>query len=357
MPFATSYKLHTGYDYYELLAREVDNVASGQRIDLVSMDFNPGEAAIGKLVETLVRALQRDVSVNLVIDAYAFTVRGGNPFGPFFWHKKLPAKMKPFFEKKRTALRLLESHGASCTIINIPKRPLKNPFSGRSHTKFSLVNGRVYIGGCNLSDIRQIDMMVSWEDSQVTQYLRGLVETVKATGNMKTAMNGEDVRLAVDATTDIFLDAGHKFTSLILDEAFKVISEAKRSLLITCQYYPANSTAERLKKAYERGAAVSIVYNDIRKHPISMRFAHYAILLYEKMRLPASFFTGKLPLRAPYLHSKLIASDRGAVIGSHNYVTQGVSFGTAEIALISRDPEFAAAITEALIRHRDAVIK
>ena len=38
---------------------------------------------------------------------------------------------------------------------------------------------------------------------------------------------------------------------------------------------------------------------------------------------------------APKLHAKVLVSERCAIIGSHNYVWQGVRFGTAEIAFIT----------------------
>jgi hypothetical protein len=42
----------------------------------------------------------------------------------------------------------------------------------------------------------------------------------------------------------------------------------------------------------------------------------------------------------PHIHAKLIATERAAMIGSHNYVVQGVSLGTAEAAILRNDPQF-----------------
>jgi hypothetical protein len=42
----------------------------------------------------------------------------------------------------------------------------------------------------------------------------------------------------------------------------------------------------------------------------------------------------------PRLHAKLLATEQGAMIGSHNYVVQGVTLGTAEAAILRNDPQF-----------------
>ena len=65
----------------------------------------------------------------------------------------------------------------------------------------------------------------------------------------------------------------------------------------------------------------------------------------ERMRnLPEHFFAGRLGKLVPKLHAKVLASEKAAIVGSHNYVIQGVNFGTAELALHSMDPAFALAV-------------
>jgi hypothetical protein len=57
-----------------------------------------------------------------------------------------------------------------------------------------------------------------------------------------------------------------------------------------------------------------------------------------------------LPKTGPGLHAKLIATEKGAIIGSHNYVRTGVQLGTAEIALMRYDTVFARNAIAALRR-------
>jgi hypothetical protein len=61
----------------------------------------------------------------------------------------------------------------------------------------------------------------------------------------------------------------------------------------------------------------------------------------ESLRVPKGFFTEMLPRGGDTLHAKLLITDTGTMIGSHNYVAAGVLLGTAEIALLSRDKDFA----------------
>jgi hypothetical protein len=50
-----------------------------------------------------------------------------------------------------------------------------------------------------------------------------------------------------------------------------------------------------------------------------------------------------------HIHAKLLATEQVALVGSHNYVQLGVNFGTAELAMLVRDADFAANITKAVV--------
>jgi hypothetical protein len=48
----------------------------------------------------------------------------------------------------------------------------------------------------------------------------------------------------------------------------------------------------------------------------------------------------------------MVVSENGAIVGSHNLITQGITFGTAELSLQVMDPRFAvdlAAFTKRLL--------
>jgi hypothetical protein len=64
-------------------------------------------------------------------------------------------------------------------------------------------------------------------------------------------------------------------------------------------------------------------------------------MLAQKRRMPKDFFVDQTPKGTPVMHSKAVASEKSAMVGSHNYVERGVKFGTPELVLLRDDPNFA----------------
>jgi hypothetical protein len=73
----------------------------------------------------------------------------------------------------------------------------------------------------------------------------------------------------------------------------------------------------------------------------------------ESLRVPSHFFEGMIAKKNTMLHAKLLATDAGAMIGSHNYVRAGVALGTAEIALLSYNSSFTSQALAAFERARE----
>jgi hypothetical protein len=85
---------------------------------------------------------------------------------------------------------------------------------------------------------------------------------------------------------------------------------------------------------------VTIIYNHPSKHPFPFNFLHQGVVWSEKLSYSSHFFANQLPKDSDFIHAKLLATDKGTIIGSHNYVRAGVRFGTAEIALLSTNRHF-----------------
>ena len=275
------------------------------------------------------------------IDAYNFIVGERIAPGPLFFGKQLPQKMPAFFQHNLEGLKELEASGGRYAIINMPSRRLTPSFKGRSHIKHAIINDRLYIGGCNLYNRRDIDIMVGWENAEVADWLYHITERIIETGNVRTALEGKDIRKRVDSTTELLIDAGRPGQSAIYKDALALIDEAVGSLYMTCQYLPNNPTMKHLQAAYVRGVPIDLYYNHPSKHQLPRSLPHYGLLWHARLRLPASLREKQLLKSQPFLHAKLISSDKSTMIGSHNYVKVGVDFGTAEIALLSHNPDFA----------------
>jgi phosphatidylserine/phosphatidylglycerophosphate/cardiolipin synthase-like enzyme len=184
-------------------------------------------------------------------------------------------------------------------------------------------------------------MMATWHSAKTADWLYSFGLEVAKTGNVRQAMHDDDVALPLDEYSTLLIDAGLPGHSIIMDKALALIDSAREYIVMSCQYYPNDKTARHLKRAHERGVRVRIVYNHPSAHPFPHNLLHGAVVRNERKRLPPQLFRDELPKGHPYIHAKLLATDAGVLVGSHNYVLAGVHFGTAEIALLRRDPQFA----------------
>lgn len=192
--------------------------------------------------------------------------------------------------------------------------------------------------------------MVSWQDTQTADWLFDTMRQVADQQSTKTALGGVDRGFTIDSNTTLLLDAGTPKQSLILDEAYKLIDSAKDSIFLTCQYFPGDATAQHLKAAYARGVKVTVIYSHPSAHGQLKAPAHHAYAAKERLRVPREFFAHRLPKGAPLLHAKILVTDAGSMVGSHNYVVQGVNFGTAELAMLSRDLKFGRALIDKITK-------
>lgn len=326
-------------NYYRDLVIRINQTKRGDSVALATMNFDPDFPGVQAIVDASCAAANRGVNVQLLIDAYNFLATKNKLPGPMWYAKDLPRRMPAYYVKKLDALERLKACGGHYTVTNMPARPLLLPFAGRSHIKFAAVHDYVYVGGCNLNKLN-IDSMVGWRDKDTAKWLQTFADDVHKTKNVHAALKGADVDRQLDEKTELLIDAGARKRSIIYDEALELIDQAEDSVFITCQFFPNSATNRHLVEAHRRGARVTVIFNHPWQHG-----AHYplqqAVVWRERARTPAVFFANQLPRSQKFLHAKVIATEKGAIIGSHNYVPAGVNWGTAEIALLRRDPAFA----------------
>lgn len=333
--------LPTG-DYFAEITERIARTRRGDRVALMTMGYNPGVATIGRLTDELIAAAGRGVRVQLNIDAYSFMVDDVSelPTGPLMLRGSLQ-RLPPAYAKKLACLEKLADHGGGYRILNQPTSRLTNPFAGRSHIKATVINNEAYLGGCNLSHPTLTDAMVRLKDAALADWLHDMILETARSGNVRQAFNDADAIRKLDKTTTIFLDAGIKKQSIIYEQALALIDQAQERIVLTCQFFPGSTTAQHLAAAYERGVDVTVYFNSPRQHPALKSFAMQLVQRYESWQHPKELFSRELPKNTPFLHAKLLATEKAAMIGSHNYVTQGVNLGTAEIALLRKDATFA----------------
>lgn len=331
---ASKFQFYTTREYFDELILSIRATKPGDRVLLMTMTFDPTEPTIAVLAHELIKAARRGVHVTLSVDAHSFLVDRNHFPGPLVPRRHLPKKLPSYFHNK---LHILESLDAlpngSAVILNRPLKGISLPIAGRSHIKIALINDRVFIGGCNLQAEDYIDMMSSWESAETADALRAVMGEVIRGQNVSRVLAQTDRRLVVSDEAKILIDSGVRGQSLIFKEAMELIDHAQDWLVITCQFFPNSITAKHLLRAVERGVQVEVIFSHPKHHGLIGGFGQQVSILRERTRLPKVLFEHALTREDPMLHAKLIASDAGMMIGSHNYVRAGVILGTAEIAL------------------------
>lgn len=331
-------------EYFKQLIRLSKKAKSGDRIAIATMGFDSSEPLIAELVSTLCTAAARGANVQLIVDAYTFLARNRSFIpGPLWFGTPLSQQLSEPFKSHFNALEALKSSGGHYAITNIPGKPFSTPYAGRSHIKTAVMNNLAFIGGCNLEDASNIDIMVAWNDKKAADWLHKWTTRMITTGSTTETFGGKDRYLRLNPDLQLLIDAGVRKQSTIYDHAMQLIDKAEESIYLTCQFFPGGKTTQHLLQAHKRGVDIRIIYS----HPFSHGSKAPGHILYnsrERMRLPAEFFVEQRNAKLPLLHAKVLATEKGVMVGSHNYVTQGVWLGTAEIALQSSDPDFAQAV-------------
>lgn len=352
-----AFRIYSKPEYLQDITRRIGRAVKGDRISLTALSFAPQDPLIGPLVEALCGAANRGARVLLLIDAYNFLVTIGKSSttpGPLFFRKELN-EVSHSNHPVVQALRRIRTAGGRAAITNFPRQLFTNPFAGRSHIKLAIINNRVYLGGCNLDTSSEIDIMAGWDDSVTADWLQDITERSYKTRHTRDVFDNTDINEALDDRSRILIDSGKPRQSLIYRTALRLIDDAKKSVFITCQYFPNHITAHHLSLAHERGVKVTIVYNHPGKDTWPFNLVHRGVVRFERLRRPYGFFAHELPKGTPFLHAKVLATESSALLGSHNYVRAGVNWGTAEIALLRHDPDFATALiakTQSLINRK-----
>ncbi|HEY4160507.1 MAG TPA: phospholipase D-like domain-containing protein [Candidatus Saccharimonadales bacterium] len=336
--------------YFQELIDFARGAGPGDRIAVATMSFHPEEPVIDELTLELTNAARHGAHVALLADAINFTrsVHPSKP-GPLWYGAELTARSPRPFGGRFATLETLQAAGGTYVITNRPTRRFTIPQVGRSHIKYAVLNNRIYIGGNNLDKYRTMDVMVSWDDPATADYIYNFAADVTQTASPRITLKERDVQRQIDGDTTLLIDAGVPRQSRILDAALQLIDEAQERIFMTCQYFPGGRTGQHLAAAMRRGVDVTLYYSPPSVHGLQTP-GHYLYELHERGHNPAGLFKHRLPAGYPKLHAKVLVTEKGAMLGSHNYVVQGVRLGTAEIALCSRNKDFGTELEKAITR-------
>lgn len=298
----------------------------------------------GYFIDTVVSwftdVAMRGLNVRLNIDTSSRRGRGAHPY---YIDSIMPTKGASIrlFQRKldEQLFSHLQKSGAKVTFIN-PEASIAEQllptYLGRNHIKMAIVDDVAYVGGLNLADdnFNSTDFVVKITDPAIVAVLAEIFTQVNE--QQPTV----DYEFPLKDGTRIIVDCGKRGQSFILDTAVKLINHAKDSAHAVTLLAPDGRLLNSLYKAHSEG----IVVENVTSHPQPARnlfgavnIANYVLLHLREKNIPVRF-------SKEGLHAKLLLIDTDlpqhavALFGSHNLSERGVQLGTAEIAMVSRNP-------------------
>ncbi|MDN5275686.1 MAG: hypothetical protein JWN33_335 [Candidatus Saccharibacteria bacterium] len=309
-------RLLTAQDYLRDLTTHVK--AAKKRIYLLALIVSE-DSSTEELIEALLAAAKRGVSVTVAGDLFTYgEVSGG--FLPLRFYNR---------NARRTSdmVRRFKTHGASFSWLG---RSHTTIFTGRTHSKWSVVDDTVYsFGGVNLyhPGIESVDYMLKVTDNNLAD--RFAEEHRRLTQADKTEKLYRSHRFFYQNHT-VYIDGGIVGDSIIYRRATQLARQAEDILLVS-QYCPTGTFGRMLRKKPSR-----LYFNK----PQNATFLNKLVIRYGMLMTKHE----TLYRHDRYLHGKFIIftmkdGKKIALSGSHNFAHSGVLLGTREIALETSDPD------------------
>lgn len=304
-------------EYYRAVIRDMQQATSS--ITIVVYLFIWGDT-MERFFTALEEAAARGVRVKIVFDKMSlyYVSRGRVPGNPF----RHPDDRR--YGKTMASLDRMRAAGADITEIG----PIGlNPYRGRCHTKFTVVDNTVYcFGGVNLYDnaFTNVDYMLRTVNTDLADRLRQLAQVIAEDRPV------DDVIEPLDAHNTLLIDGGRPGHSAIYDRACELAGQAAKVYYVS-QFFPTGQLTGLLRQA---GATCYMTRP--RHSPVHIGAMLTADRLRTRLR---NHYRGQTFLHAKFILFELKDGSRALVAGSHNFSWQGVTYGTKEIAICSTDPQ------------------
>lgn len=309
-------KLLPATDYIKDAVETLKNVKS--RAFLLSMVVAEDDST-NQLIEALKTAARRGVEVNIAADIYTYMELSGT-FVPSHYYSK----------KVRATSRMTKSLSKSGAHFHWLGQSSMTLFTGRTHSKWCVIDDTVYVfGGVNMHDrgIENTDYMFKFKDHKLADILINEQKQILRSDKEHFGLKSHKVAYNDDI---IYFDGGFMGDSIIYRRACQLTKNANDVLLVS-QYCPTGKLSRLLKKTNSR-----LYFNHWRQASGVNRPLIMGGMTISKQKT--------LYTRDNYLHAKFIiftmADGRKiAISGSHNFASSGVLAGTREIALETANPK------------------
>lgn len=270
------------------------------------------------MIAALEEAAKRGVEVIVMADVFTFgEVSGG--FLPIRYYS-LGAR------DANRMVRSFKQAGVKFTWLGPARMTI---FSGRTHTKWCIVDDTVFsFGGVNLYDggIENIDYMFTATDANLADRL--VKEQKRLQNAERRAVNYPSSEFKYK-DINVLVDGGIIGGSVIYHRACKLAEQAE-SIVFVSQYCPTGKLSRILKTKQTQ-----LYYNRVNQAEGLNRIVISVSQAVSRLKT--------LYEKDTYLHAKFIIftmpdGSKRAISGSHNFAYTGVLLGTREIAFETGDP-------------------
>lgn len=327
--------LDSGRDYFPALLHAIAQAT--QEIFLETYLF--ADDAVGhRVAAALCDAARRGVVVRVVVDGF-----GARRFPEIFGPELTAAGVRYRIFRKEIALFTLSRHRLR-----------------RLHRKLAVVDGRIaFVGGINITDdatplgpqCPSLDYAVRIEGPLVAHIRQTVARMWRFRRNapkvppVAPAPECSDAPSFPVRSAAFLLRDNLRYRNTIAHAYLQAIRSARQSVLIANAYFlPGFRFRRALRKAVQRGVAVTVLLQGHSDHPL-LRYATQAIyedLLADGIRV--------FEYRRGFLHAKVAVVDgQWATVGSSN-IDPFSLFLAREANVVVKDENFAATLSESLAR-------
>lgn len=301
-----------------------------ERIYLMTMIMCYDDAT-STFFDAVTQAIERGVKVVIAADMFSYSELGGH----FRFRSRRSRSIQPITELNRK----LKKAGVK---IHWLGNQAASIVSGRTHTKWCIVDNTVYaFGGVNLYEegVHSTDYMFCVKDEELADKLCAEQERIiavnRANHSYRSHMFGDD-------QSRVLIDGGFVGDSIIYRHACKLAQEATHITYVS-QYCPTGKLGRLLEK----------VPSTLYFNPWNQANSLNAVVI----RIGSALSGLKTNYtRSEYLHCKcmiftLADGTKRALTGSHNFSSGGVWLGTREVALETSDPHVITQLETFIARH------
>ncbi len=318
-------------NYLANLITAIDHAS--KRVTIVTMLLRVDSSQLQRLTQSLCDAASRGIDVCVLADCFTYL----EPTGA--WQHIVKSQSLKAYQSLETE-RQLKKAGVRFRWLG---RYTCIGIIGRTHTKWSIVDGTVFsFGGVNISDasMKNTDYTMQLTDTSLAQWLDERTQDLIRSDRANHPTRNRTYRLNEHST--ILFDGGISMNSGIYRRAIALAKQAQ-SIVFVSQYCPSGQLGRILQQKNAR-----VYFNRVEKTDGLNRL----VVTYgtRASKLSSAYH------RSQYLHAKcmIFTLSNGAKIaltGSHNFAASGVLLGTREICLETADPEIIAQLETFIAHH------